>query len=214
MQVNQTQHNGWRTFGIVIITVLLTLGAGYWVITTYLFPNQFTPVQLNEKEQLRLDDKLRLLSGHTQVQPGNNDLKPEPYSESEAQREINFTERELNALLAKNTDLANRLAIHLSDNLASAKLLITLDPDFPILGGETLKVTAGVEAGILAGNPRVILKGISIWGVPLPNAWLGNLKNINLIEEFGDSGGFWQAVKSGVEELEIKQGTLHIKLKE
>ena len=30
------------------------------------------------------------------------------------------------------------------------------------------------------GRPVMVLKGVSVWGVPLPNAWLGNLKNIDL----------------------------------
>jgi hypothetical protein len=43
---------------------------------------------------------------------------------------------------------------------------------------------------------------------------LGNLKNTNLIQEFGQSGGFWQAINDGVEEIEVEQGRLRIKLKE
>jgi len=35
--------------------------------------------------------------------------------------------------LATNTDLAHKLAIDLSKNLASAKLLVPLDPDMPVL---------------------------------------------------------------------------------
>ena len=116
-------------------------------------------------------------------------------------------------MLAHNTDLANKLAIDLSDNLASAKLLVDLDPDMPVLGGKTLKVTAGIELHIGKGKPMAILKGVSVWGVPLPNAWLGNLKNIDLIKEFGNAGGFWQAVNDGVEELEITEGKLRVKLK-
>ena len=117
-------------------------------------------------------------------------------------------------MLANNTDLAKKLAIDLSDNLASAKLLIDLDPDFPILGGKTLKITAGLELRIDQHHPRAILKGVSVWGVPLPNDWLGNLKNIDLLKEFGDAGGFWQSVERGIEEIEITQGELRVKLKE
>jgi hypothetical protein len=47
----------------------------------------------------------------------------------------------------------------------------------------------------------------------MPNAWLGNLKNIDLIQEFGDTGGFWQAINQGVEEMEITEGKLRVKLK-
>jgi hypothetical protein len=71
-------------------------------------------------------------------------LGPEPYNEKGIKREINFTERELNALLAKNTDLARKLAIDLSDDLVSAKLLVPIDEDYPILGGKTLRVRTSV----------------------------------------------------------------------
>ena len=212
-------QNGWRTFGIVVITVFITASAGYWLVTSYLFPTSFTPVVLNEKEQQRLDHKLERLGGSTgtatQKQPGTDKtLEPEAYSEVAASRDIDFSEKEFNALLANNTDLASKLAIDFSDNLASAKLLVKLDPDFPVLGGKTLKVTAGIEIKLSNGKPSITLKGISVWGVPIPNAWLGNLKNTDLNKEFGEAGGFWQAINEGVEEIEVKQGKLHIKLKE
>jgi hypothetical protein len=54
----------------------------------------------------------------------------------------------------------------------SARLLVPVDPDFPILGGETLKVRAGLELAYRLGKPVVVLKGISVMGVPLPNAWM------------------------------------------
>ena len=202
--------NPWRTFGIIVITVVLTLGIAYWVVTAYLFPSAFTPVTLTQKEQQRLNQKLERL-GITP--PGEKPLEPEPYHETDANRDISFSEKELNALLAHNTDLASRVAIDLSENLASAKILIPLDPDMPFVGGKTLKVTAGLELHIKNGQPHAILKGVSVWGVPLPNAWLGNMKNIDLIQEFGDAGGFWQAIKDGVEEVEIKNGELRILLK-
>lgn len=210
------QKNGWRTFGIVMISVLLTLGIAYWVFTVYLFPASFQPVQLNAKEQQQLDAKLRRLGVQLETQGSvqRPALEPEPYSETGASRDIHFSERELNALLAHNTDLANKLAIDLSENLASAKLLIDLDPELPLFGGKTLKVTAGMELSLHNGQPRAVLKGVSVWGVPLPNAWLGNLKNVDLVYEFGGAGGFWQAMKEGVESIAVRQGELHIRLKE
>ncbi|MDA3869938.1 MAG: arginine N-succinyltransferase [Gammaproteobacteria bacterium] len=204
---------GWRTFGIVVITMAITLGVGYWAVNAYLFPAAFKPVQLNEKEQRRLDEKLQQLADSAPSAAPSR-LEPEAYSEAGASREIHLSEKELNALLSKNTDLASRLAIDLSENLASAKLLVHLDPDFPFLGGNTIKINAGMELRLVKGRPVATLRGVSVWGVPLPNAWLGNMKNTNLIEEFGQAGGFWQAINDGVEELEVKKGELRIKLKE
>ena len=210
-------QNGWRTFGIVVITIFITASVGYWLVTSYLFPTAFTPVVLNEKDQQRLDQKLERLgigAGGNTGASSQKTLEPEAYSEAGASRDIDFSEKEFNALLAKNTDLASKLAFDFSDNLASAKLLVNLDPDFPVLGGKTLKVTAGMEIKLANGKPSAILKGVSVWGVPIPNAWLGNLKNTDLNKEFGEAGGFWQAINEGVEEIEVKEGKLHIKLKE
>ena len=60
----------------------------------------------------------------------------------------------------------------------------------------------------------VILRGVSVMGIPVPNAWLGNLKNVDLVEQFGDGSGFWKRFADGVELIEIDDGKLHVKLKE
>jgi hypothetical protein len=213
----------WKVAGLILLTVLLSVGITLWLVFAVLFPTEFKPVTLNEKEALVLEQKLARLDPTTYPtargsRPAPDDgqaaLTPEPYSEADADREIALTEKELNALLATNTDLAHRLAIDLADNLASAKLLVPLDPEFPLIGGKTLKLTGGMEMRFANGRPVIILKGISVWGVPLPNAWLGNMKNIDLVQEFGADQGFWQAFSEGVEEVEVKEGKLRIKLKE
>ena len=206
-------RNAWRTLAIIFITVALVLGLGYWVTAAYLFPTSFNPVELSQKQQQKLDQKLKRLStgrASSTQQP----LEPEAYSEKRADREIYFSEKELNALVHRNTNLADKLAIDLSKDLASAKLLVDVHPDFPVLGGKTIKVTGGMELQLVAGRLNARLKGISVWGIPLPNAWLGNMKEVDLIQEFGQSGGFWQAVNEGVEEVSITEGRLRIKLRE
>jgi hypothetical protein len=139
---------------------------------------------------------------------------PSPYDESEANREISLSERELNSLIAQNTDLATRVVIDLSDDLASARLLIPVDLDFPLFGGKTLRVNAGVGLAYTGKRPVVRLKGISVMGVPIPNAWLGNLKNVDLVEQYGTDTGFWQAFAAGVAQLAVEEGRLKIKLRE
>ena len=208
----KSSSNGWRTFGIVVITIAATVAVGYWLVTEYLFPDKFTPVELSKSEQRVLDKKLARIGGSAPAK--NKSLEAVPYSEIGASRDIHFSEKELNAMLANNTDLANKLAINLSDDLVSALLLVDLDPAYPVLGGETVKLTAGMDLGLTNGKPHAVLKGVSIWGVPLPNAWLGNMKNIDLIQEFGQAGGFWQAINDGVDKIEVEDGQLRITLKE
>jgi len=219
-------RNGWQTAFIVLVTILVTAGVSYWVITTYIFPSEFRPVQLSEQEEQVLEQKLERLEGlqarHTRgyakaqqerAQRESEYLEPEAYSEAGADRSITLTERELNSLLAKNTDLARKLAIDLSEGLISAKLLVHVDPDFPILADQVIKVRAGVETAYRNGKPIVILKGVSVMGVPIPNAWLGNMKNIDLVQEFGNAG-FWKAFADGVDNIEVEDGRLRVVLKE
>ena len=104
--------------------------------------------------------------------------------------------------------------IDLSEDLASGKFLLPLDEDFPILGGKTLKISAGIELAFANDRPIVKLKGVSVMGIPVPNAWLGGLKNVDLINEFGQDEGFWKSFSDGVENIHIEEGSLVIKLKE
>jgi hypothetical protein len=217
------RFSAWQVATFVLLAILLTLGITLWVGYRTLFPGEFTPVTLSVREQSILDEKLQYLEAlqgspavKKKASPSSREpiLKPEPYSEAGASREISFSEKELNALIATNTDLASRLAIDLSDDLASAKLLVPVDPSAPLLGGKTVKLTAGVEVRYADGKPVVVLKGVSVWGVPLPNAWLGGMKNIDLVQEFGTEQGFWQAFAEGVDEIEVKEGKVRIRLKE
>jgi hypothetical protein len=209
---------------IAVVTSIITV----WLAMMYLFPKEFRPVSLSEREEKALEAKIeRLDSSGTYAGSGNSrvdynrqnrkpekPLKPERYSEEGAAREISFTEREINGLLANNTDLATRLAIDLSDDLASAKLLVPLDPEFPFIGGKTLKVTAGLELKYRNHKPVVAIKGVSIWGVPMPNAWLGGMKNVDLVSEFGAEAGFWKSFSDGIEDIQVKDGHITIKLRE
>jgi hypothetical protein len=226
---NRAAHRGLRWPQIVLIvvaTILITIGGTYWFLKTYVFAREFKPVELSVKEEQVLEGKLRALGYDVNVvqpgglpdQPSDIDergfLKPERYSEEGARREVSFNEREVNALLAKNTDLARKLAIDLSDDLVSAKLLVPLEDDFPVLGGKTLRFNAGVEMAYSNARPVIVLKGVSVMGVPVPNAWLGGLKNIDLVSEFGTDEGFWKAFADGVENIQVEEGRIKVKLKE
>jgi hypothetical protein len=47
----------------------------------------------------------------------------------------------------------------------------------------------------------------------MPNAWLGKLKDIDLIKKYGADNGFWQLFADGVAAIEIKEGQAKIILK-
>lgn len=201
---------------IVLVVMLLTALLTFFIVRWYIFPSDLKPVTLSAKEEQRLDNKLRKLGW----QPASKTLQegeviePEAYTESDEDREVTFSEKEVNSLIGNNPEFARRIAIDLSDNLASAKMLVPIPEDFPIMPGQTLRVNAGLELRLdESRQPVVVLRGVSLMGVPVPNAWLGNLKNVDLVGQFGDKG-FWKGFADGVDDLQVRDGELYIKLRE
>ncbi len=204
---------------VILVSALITA----WWVKHNIYASQFKPTQLNVKEQQVLDSKLARLEASAQKTGGTalpkyaepqKPLKPEPYTEEGAKREINLTEKELNALIANQPEIAQRVAIDLSDNLVSVKLVVPVDDEVLFLGGKTLRLNLGLSLSYQAGQPVVALQGVTLGGIPLPNAWLGGVKYKNLVNEFGTEGGFWKLFADGVENLQVRDGRIHIRLKE
>ncbi|MFZ5466982.1 MAG: arginine N-succinyltransferase [Pseudomonadota bacterium] len=212
---------GIHVFWIVLATILVTIAATFWFARTFIYAKDFIPIELSATEQRTLESKLRALGYEPDApergpkpQTDEEWLRPRPYAERAEERVVSFSERELNALIANNKDLARKMSVDLSRDLVSVRLLVPFEPDFPILGGKTLRVSTGVEAAFRDGRPVVVLKGISLMGVPIPGAWLGGMKNIDLVREFGDEQGFWQGFAEGVEDIRVEDGQLRVTLKE
>jgi len=216
--------SGAQVLGLVVLAVALTAGITFWFLRTYVYARDFRPVELSRKERQTLGGKLHALGlDPGALLPASRDrdefdasgrLIPEKYREDPRRRDVRLSERELNAMIANSPELARRFAIDLSGKLASAKLLIPVDPELPVLGGKTLRVSAGLELDYRDSRPVVILRGVSVMGVPIPNAWLGGLKNVDLVREFGGDPGFWRSFAAGIETLEILDGELRVMLRE
>ncbi len=220
---SQPRFSGTQVMLFVGLAVLTTALVTAWWVNQYLYAATFEPTQLTETEQRSLDHKMAQLgqgddSNTPPLKPkvlsAEGPIEPEPYSEEGAPRQINLTEREVNSLIAKDAYMAKHVAIDLATNLLSVKLVVPVDEEMPIVGGKTLKLNFGVELSHVDGKPVVAMQGISLGGVPLPSAWWGDIKHLNLVEEFGGSGGFWDQFAKGVKDLSIQDGQLKITLKE
>jgi len=222
---NQTKSKWPRILGIIALFFIVVITVSVWWIKHNLYANPFNPTKLNEREQQVLNTKLERLEQSFQKQGKfsgtrideemtKGRLEPEDYIEDPARREIRISQKELNALIAKDEKAARQIAINLSDDMISLKLIIPVDKDIPFLGGKTLRLSCGVTLRHEAGKPVVALRGVSIGGIPIPNAWLGNLKNVDLVHEFNGQHGFWGALSKGVEDIKVSNGSLSIKLRE
>ncbi len=230
--------SGLQVFGIVIATVCATVLVLALLFKPWLFPKEFVPVVLNTAEEKVLSAKLEVLDFYGGLAEGNDkagkstaaadanfpkkiedydsdgNVVPEAYSEKGTSREVYFSEREVNALLANNTDLAKRLAVDLASELISAKLIVNVDPEVPVFGGKTVRVRLGAQVAYRDDHPVIKLKGVSLMGVPIPNAWLGGIKNVDLVQEFGTEDGFWKIFSDGVESIQVEEKRITVTLKE
>lgn len=204
------------------IALLVLLAAAVLVavwIRQNVYASKFTPVTLTREEKVVLQDKLARLRQEEpfpapfEAVPGKP-LSPEPYTEAGANRQIQLSERELNGLIAGTPDVARKVAVDLADELISVKLVLPVEDEVPVLGGKTFRIHMGLAIRYEGEKPYVALKGVSLGGIPMPNAWLGYLKDVNLVEEFGSGDGFWKIISAGVRTIEVRQGRMRITLKE
>jgi len=213
---------------VILVTVLVTV----WVVRSYFFPAPMEPVSLSVAEQQALDAKLRqlgeppapaeagraLVDLDAQGEPlvdrdaRGEPLVPELYREDASARVLFFSQRELNGLIARNPDLAERMVLHLSRDKVSATWLLDLPPDFPLMPGQRVRLDAGLALAHRDGRLRVVLEGVSVMGVPLPSAWLGGLKGTDLVDLYSADEGFWKAFADGVQDLRVEQGQLRVEL--
>lgn len=179
---------------IVLAALLLVIG-GLW----YWYHRPIRPVVLTEPERSVVEAKVEAIQ------------KPSEPDYEKGSKEIIFTERELNGLLNQNTTLGESVRFELATGAVHARVETDLDPNLPLVGGKHLKARARFLVGHEPGSARLVLDDLTIWGISLPNDWLGGLKGHNLIEEaLGAQGGGI----SGVEEFRVESGRLIIRLAE
>jgi len=208
-------------FTAVALFVIVLIIAGW--VKYNIYASTFTPTQLNTTERKTLDSKLALLEKSAQRDPqigkmkhgsSSGAMQPERYNEEGARRTISLTEKELNAMIANTPDVAERVAIDLSDDLLSLKLVVPMDEEIIFIGGKTLRLHVGIILSYKNNKPVIAIKGVSLGGIPIPNAWLGHIKEKNLVEEFGTEGGFWNLFAEGIKDIQVKEGHILISLNE
>ncbi len=210
--------------GLIVIGGIAA-GGWYWY---YFHASAFSPVELSSKEQLILNDKIELAGGDAvfvgaeALEPNDKPIVIRDSKELQAQREedrrtIIFTEKEINAVLHHNTDLADKLYIDLKRDVIVAKVVYPVKEDVAIVGGKTLR--ANITMRIFLDENRQLqltLDDLTVGGIPLPNAWLFDLKDKNLIELDGEpeGTGLLKRIADGIADFKIENGQIKIRLNE
>lgn len=220
--MNETQPESPRrssrlAWFLVVLLVLLLVFAGVWIWQLSRMQAQTAP--LTEAEQRTLEakfDRIRnaaygespaALPEEPTAEDAGGAVQPEIYREDGEQRQVRFTERELNALIAADPGLAGRAAVRLSQDQLSASFRIDVPPDMPLMGGRSVRVQTGLQLATLNNRVEARLVGVSIGGIPLPNAWLGGLKGTDLLATSGLG-----SLGAGIEALSVGEGWLDLQL--
>jgi hypothetical protein len=185
-----------RTAWLLIVLAALLMVVG---VLWYGYHRPIRPVVLTGPEKAVVEAKVEAIQ------------KPDEPVYEKGSKEIIFTERELNGLLNQNTTLGDSVRFELATGAVHARIETDLDPDLPLVGGKRLKARARFLVGQEPGSARLVLDDLTIWGISLPNDWLGGLKGHNLLAEAlgAQNGGI-----AGVEEFRVESGKLVIRLAE
>lgn len=181
----------------IIAVLVVAIGVIWWN------NRPIKPVQLSAEEKAVVQQKVEAIQ---QVE------KPAEPTYEKGKKEIVLTERELNGLLNEHTTLGEKLKLELATDAVHARYETDLDPDLPVVGGKKLKARARFIVKMTEGVPSLVLDDLTLWGISLPNDWLGQLKGRDILGE--TLGGGKGGKIAGIEEMSVCPGELKIRLKE
>jgi hypothetical protein len=177
---------------IAAAVCMLVLGGIWWW-----YNRPIHPVTLSAEEKTVVEAKVRAIQ------------EPVAPVYEKGSKEIILTERELNGLLNENTELGNTVKLELARGAIHARVETDLDPDLPLFGGRRLKARARFLVNLEPGGETLVLDDVTVWGISLPNDWLGGIKGHDLL---GEALGGQRGRIPGVEEFRVEPGRLIIRL--
>lgn len=196
---------------VLLATILITFLATSWWIHRTINARPLTPVALNQQEQVELSNKLEFVSTSREMRLRAVE-QPEPRAREIdpdfVRRPITLTDREINALIAKHTDLGDRVRVFLRPDEVVAQANIPVDRSVPYLGGRIIRTKVSLHVEVKRGDLVLAIRNISIGGFPLPNAWLGGLIGKNLVQDEFFDDPVMKAFVEGIEEFRIDSGSL------
>ncbi len=179
--------------GILSLIAILIIGISWWL------NRPIKPVILAAEEQQQLEMKVIAMQQERSYEKGTNIIQ--------------LTEREINALFHKNTQLGDQIRFELASDAVHARVSTDLNSDLPLVGGKKLKARARFIITDENNAPAIILDDLTVWGVSIPNAWLAEMKGQNLLNKLGIDPTRSQLSK-GIKTVKITNGNLRIELAE
>ncbi|MEM6910694.1 MAG: hypothetical protein AAF555_03850 [Verrucomicrobiota bacterium] len=184
-----------RSCFLPLLVVLLLLAGGV-ALAWWWFHRPIDPVVLTPPEKKVVEEKLQ---------------EAKPTAESAYRpgaKEIVLTQREINGLLNEYTEIEKEFQFQFEEGEVFARLRKKLGPEVPFLGGRTLAARARFLVREVKNRPVLILDDVTVWGVSLPNEWLGEIKGKDLLGEMLNAAGG----VPGVEGIRVEKGRMILRL--
>mgnify|MGYP000464540365 CR=1 FL=1 len=193
--------------GVVLVTGGIAAATTAWWVKHTLYPSPIKPVVLSTQEQSEFENKLAAFN--TPSGAAQAEATPDP---ALAKRTLLITERELNAYLAKQ-NLGESVEVNFGEGTVSAAIILTAPEDFPVLAGQKVRMRLTFGTSLNPGQKlSFVLDDVSLGGLSLPNAWLADLKGVDLIAKNIESDPGLQQFLAGIQQLEVHHGQLKILL--
>ncbi|QIF05935.1 hypothetical protein [Roseimicrobium sp. ORNL1] len=185
----------------------------------------FKPVNLSLAEQDTLKSKLAALesgklseldpSAPAKATPPAHAPAPAP-APSDPAKTIVLSEREINGWLASQPDWADKVKFHMNNDMLGATFLLPVDPSVAYIGGKTVRIKVAFNTKLDADHKlNFSLADVSVGGISLPNAWLGDAKGLNLFADNGPgsiNSEFLQRFAAGIKDFRVSNGELRMVL--
>lgn len=195
--------------GVFLAGALLAGGGAWWWFKRHLDARALTPVRLAGAEERAFEAKLQTLAA---ASDGAGDQNPVSVDE----RTLQISDREVNAFLAER-GLGEHLRVELGQDLVQVAMIVPIPADsgLPLLAGANLRLRVALEVACDAQTgPNFAIREVRLGGVPLPAAWLGGVKGMNLLDSNLQRDPAVQGFLEGIRELEVRPGGIRVKLRE
>lgn len=198
---------------VIVITALIT---GWWVKRS-MEARPIEPTVLSEAEQVELEEKLERLGADAGLAPevgSEEEIKEAgqvlPIDEEDVfeRKPVIITEREINAMIGHNTDFDDKVKVELRRDRIKVKVNFPVPHDAPFFGGKTFRFNLGAKVKIDDENLVVMVDSVALGGMPLPNAWIMDIKHQNLADEFFPDEESKTMFMAGIEKLEVNDGEI------
>lgn len=162
--------------------------------------NSFKPVQLSLAEQAEIEEKVAALE---------KEIEP-----SDPAKTIVFNEREINGYLQRQ-GLGESVKVNITKDGIGATVLAPMDESLPFVGGHTLRLKVAFNTKLNDEKRFALsLADVSVGGISLPNAWLGNVKGLNLLDQYEGQrrDNPFHAFAAGIKSLTMRNGEMRLVL--